>query len=468
MQDKRNEIKVDISSIMANMPADPDIERFIIGGLLADMNSHQGVMLELVEKDFTDPKMRTIFGAIRHLFNTDLPVDLITVTAHLKEMSALESVGGATSVAAIMDNSNAGSNLEYITKILREKRILRETIMAAIQTIENAATPMVDIDALISETLSRFERAFDINTDSNAETVGSIAQDYIQEVMRYRSEGSSPVIPTGFKSLDNIIGGLPKSSLIVLAGRPGEGKSQFALSLAHNAALSGIPSIVFSLEMSKGDYIQRLIMMHTGVSTLRMRVPKDLSGTELTLMENAVEEDIARLPIYVDDTPEISLDLLRFRAKRAKIQHHVGLVVVDYLQLVKGPKESREQEIASISRGLKGLAKELDVPVLALSQLNRSSVREKRDPQLSDLRESGSLEQDADVVIFILSNDKAYGIGSECCTEILVPKSRQGPLGRFSMRYNKDSLLFEESFSNTIFENNPRPTLEQLESGPSW
>ncbi|MHB8202247.1 MAG: replicative DNA helicase [Desulfomonilaceae bacterium] len=410
-------------------------ERAILGGLLIDNDALPKVLATLTPEDFYREAHRNIFKAIVNLFNKNEPVDLITLTASLKEKGIFENVGGAIFVSELIDAVPSAANIVHYAKVVKEKAILRQLISAATEISTRCYEDQSDVDEFLDEAEQILFRVGESRIGTGFH--------HIQELMKtsfatieslYERKENITGVSSGFHDLDSMTAGFQNSDLIIVAGRPSMGKTSLALNIGMNAATeSNVSTAIFSLEMSKEQIALRILCSKAKVNLKSLRTgyltPEDWA--RLTLAVGSISDS----PLYVDDTPAITTLEIRAKARRLKKETNLGLVIVDYLQLMKGPAkaDSREKEISDISRSLKALAKELNVPVIALSQLNRKvEERPNKRPQLADLRESGAIEQDADVIIFIY-RDEVYNKSDDNPkkgeAEIIIGKQRNGPIG---------------------------------------
>ncbi len=427
-------------------PHSLDAEQAVLGALLMDPEAVHRVVTFLRPDDFYHPGHSTIYQAILQLIDEGKPVDLLTVTEHLRLEGALERIGGAAYVASLLDVVPTSANVEYYARIVEEKALLRTLIRVSSRITEMGYESSEEPERLLEQAEQMIlELSAGRETTAFASLKDILMKTWARIEEIYSNKGKVSGIPTGFIDLDNKITGLQPSDLIILAARPSMGKTALALSIAYQVALKQrIPVAVFSLEMSREQLVQRLLCAEARVDQYRLRTG------------NLREEDWERLtdaaailnevPIFIDDTAACTVREMRAKAKRLQAEKGLGLLVIDYLQLMQSNRrvESRHLEIAHISRSLKGLAKELNVPVLALSQLSRAvEQRPNKRPQMSDLRESGSLEQDADLVLFIY-RDEYYNADSEQkgIAEIIVAKHRNGPTGTVELGFLKEFTRF--------------------------
>lgn len=430
-------------------PHNEEAEQAVLSGILLRPDLLQEIADELRDTDFYIPAHRIIFGACMALFEQNTPVDEVTVFDWLVNHSKLESVGGAVYLGELSRAVVSGANAVHWAKIVRDKAMQRALIEASAQIISNCYDAAKDVPTLIDES----ERAiFSVSERANSNTFSSssdLVRSVFDEILaRYNNKQVTTGITTGYTQLDRITAGLQPSDLIIVAARPAMGKTAFALNVAMRAALSGgVTVAIFSLEMSKESLMDRMLCAWGRVDLSRVRrgFLEDSDWKRLSSSADA----LSHAKIFIDDTAGLSPLSLRARCRRLKAEHGLDLVMVDYLQLMHSSRnDSRELEISDISRNLKALAKELKVPVIALSQLNRK-VEERTDkrPVLSDLRESGAIEQDADLIMFIHRED-AYNKKADRpktgIAEIIIGKHRNGPTGTVELAYKPEFTAFED------------------------
>lgn len=430
-------------------PQSLEAEVSALGGVLLENEALNRALEVVNEGDFYREAHRQIFSALLHLYERNEPADLITLSEVLKKRGALEEVGGIEYLNFLVNSVPTAANIAYYAKIIKEKSILRKLINRATEIINLGFGDAGDVD----ESLDRAERLiFEISEDRVRPSFFPI-KDIIKASFKtienlYEKKQLITGVPTGFTKLDDLTSGLQPSDLIIVAGRPSMGKTALALNITQHAAIEdGIPSAIFSLEMSKEQLALRLLCSEAKVDAHRLR-GGFLSETDWPKLTRAAGS-LSEAPIFIDDTPGLTVLEMRAKSRRLKAEHNLGLVVVDYLQLMRGRanSETREQEISDISRSLKALAKELRLPVIALSQLNRKvEDRGDRRPQLADLRESGAIEQDADVIIF-LYRDEVYNRSEDNPhkgkAEIIVGKQRNGPTDKFELAFLDKYTCFE-------------------------
>ena len=415
-------------------PHDIDAEQAVLGSMLTDKDAVNAAIETLKEDAFYREDNRAIYQAIINLYSKSEPIDIITLKDELESMDKFEQVGGYEYLASLPDKVPTTANVQKYIKIVEEKAILRKLIKTANEIIELGYDPAEDVEDIMD---NAEKKIFDIMQSKNQKGYTPIKDVLVESFTKleelYNRKQHITGVPTGFVELDYKTAGLHGSELILVAARPAMGKTAFALNIATNAALRGnAPVAIFSLEMSKDQLVNRILCSEAMVDSNKVRTGK-LEDEDWGKLAEAIGP-LSETGIYIDDTPGISVMEIRAKCRKLKLEKNIGLVVIDYLQLVQGSNKrngSREQEISEISRSLKILAKELDVPVIALSQLSRA-VEQRPDhrPMLSDLRESGAIEQDADIVMFLYRDDY-YNPDSEDkdIAEVIIAKHRGGSTG---------------------------------------
>ncbi|NLH58655.1 MAG: replicative DNA helicase [Clostridiales bacterium] len=414
-------------------PHSIEAEQSVLGSMLLDNEAVAAALEELEGQDFYLEAHKEIFETILDIYDRGNPVDLVTVIEGLKQRGSLEAVGGSIYVSDLSVSVPSTANVGYYIKIIEEKSILRKLIKASNEIIRDSYEASEDLDIIID---SAEKKIFDISQRKNArsfEQVKTILLETYNKIEELsKNKGKIVGVETGFRDFDLRTSGLNASDFILVAARPSMGKSSFAVNIAQYAAVHNqVPVAIFSLEMSKDQLVQRMLSSEANVELQKIRSGDLDEGDWLRLVQAA--EPLSNAPIFIDDTPAITAMEIRSKARRLKLEHGLGLIVIDYLQLMagRGRYESRQQEVSEISRSLKALARELDVPVIALSQLSRApEARQDHRPMLSDLRESGAIEQDADIVIF-LYRDEYYNPETEKknIAEAIIAKQRNGPTG---------------------------------------
>ena len=458
MADRKNPYKKDeaqnLEALMGNKPPQAlDVEEAVLGAMLVEPSTIDEAMEELTAPCFYDQHHRMIFEAMADLVNDHVSIDLITVSDKLRSKGNLEIIGGPVALARLSQNIGAAAHMEYYIKILKQKTIQRDLITASYDILKQSFDESTNVDDLIDNAQSKVFAAIQNNVKRDVQDIGSIINSVLTNLEELQNMTGPSGVPSGFPTIDRVTQGWQKSDLIILAARPSVGKTAFALNIARNAAVeANMPVAVFSLEMSADQLGKRLITTESGLSGEKIKGGVKLEQYEWVQLEETLKR-LARAPLYIDDTPGIPIMEFRTKAKRLVKQKGVRLIVVDYLQLMQGPAELRglrEQEVAAISRTLKATAKELNVPIIALSQLSRNAVQRTGGtgkPQLSDLRESGSIEQDADMVIFIHRPDFVGMSDNPEDREraiLVIAKHRNGEVCDIEMKYKASQVKFVE------------------------
>ncbi len=454
------------------LPQAIPLEEAVLGGIMIDKDGFPSIIEILRPETFYLQAHQEIFQVMSGLFGKSQPIDLLTVHEALKKAGKLEEIGGISYLMNLTNKVSSAANIEFHARIIAQKFIQRELINISTKVIKDSFEDTKDVLELLDEAERGLYDITDQNLNTGYESLSSLAVKARKEIEAVSQKGSEMTgVTTGFSELDKMTNGWQPSDLIIVAARPGMGKTAFTLSLAKNAAESGKAVAFFSLEMANVQLVQRLISMEAEINSKKLRNGQ-LEEAEWKRLHEAVDK-LSTVPIYIDDTPGINIFELRAKCRRLKQNHDISMIIIDYLQLMSGaPTEkrgNREQEISSISRSLKGLAKELHVPIIALSQLSRaveSRGGDKR-PQLSDLRESGAIEQDADIVSFIYRpgyygiDDKELSVPTDL-TEIILAKHRNGGLGTVNLRFVPHFVKFEDpgdmEFNNDLsdlFNANP-------------
>ena len=438
------------STLERPMPSNLDAERCILGAILLDNNALNTAIEALKPDDFFIPQHRSIFNQMIALGEAQHAIDLVTLTEELHRRGELESSGGAPYLASLVDGVPRVSNVEHYARIVKEKAMLRNLIHATHNIQQHAFDGEDGADTILDNAESSIFALAEDRVKAGLLPIKDIVRDNFERLEKIFREGKSVTgISTGYGELDKLLSGLQPSELIILAGRPSQGKTALALNMAENIAIrGGLPVAVFSLEMSKEALLQRLVASVAQVDAHKFR-SGHLSRDDWRRMTEGLGQ-MSSAPLWIDDAGSISVLEIGAKARRLKRDKGLALLIVDYLQLItaRGRFNSRQEEVASISRGLKGLAKELQIPVLVLSQLTRAPEREERGPQLSDLRESGAIEQDADVVMFIYRpnffNMNATPEEREMA-DILIAKQRNGPTDKVKFVFRSRLTRFEEA-----------------------
>ncbi|MDW8074398.1 MAG: replicative DNA helicase [Bacteroidota bacterium] len=434
-------------------PHSTEAEIALLGAMFLDRGAIARTIEILDAAAFYHDTHRKIFEAILALFERGVPVDVITVADELRRRGQLEYVGGTEKLVQISTNVVSAAAVEHHARIVLERHLKRQLLYTAAQIIEQSFDESSDALELIDHAESQIFSLAEKRLGKSYTSINRLARATFELITRLHERGLEHGIsglPTGFVKLDELLGGLQRSDLIIIAARPSMGKTALALSIARNMAVEfKIPVGFFSIEMAGVQIVMRLLSAEAKVNAHSIRTGR-LTHDDITKIVKTIGR-IADAPIFIDDSPSLTLMELRAKARRLKAEHDVQVIFVDYLQLIHAPKaESREREISIISRTLKQIAKELDIPIVALAQLNRSvESRADKRPMLSDLRESGSIEQDSDVVIFVTRPEvyeiTTYDDGSptEGTAELIVAKQRNGPIGTVRTAYLKDFARFE-------------------------
>ncbi len=439
-------------------PQNLEAENFVLGSLLIDQNTIVRIADILNPEDFYKDSHGIIFECMKELYAHREPIDILSLTSKLEEKGKLEAVGGRSYIAGLANSVGTSSNVVYYAELIQRKSTLRRLISAASEISTLGYDEDEEIDKILDEAeqkLFNVSQKFLKQAFQPIDTLLNEAFDRIDEL--HKQSGKLRGLATGFTDLDALLAGLQKSDLVILAARPSVGKTSLALDIARQVAvINKIPVGIFSLEMSKEQLVDRMLCAEAGVSLWKMRTGK--------LSDNEENDDFSRIgqsmgvlaetPIFIDDSASANIMEIRTKARRLQMEHKLGLIVIDYLQLMEGRGkygDNRVQEVAEITRALKGLARELNIPVLALSQLSRAVEQTKPAiPRLAHLRESGSIEQDADVVMFIYRKaaDRGYQIeeltdAEKNIAQVYIAKHRNGPVGRVDLFFDEDTVSFK-------------------------
>jgi len=433
-----------------------ELEKAVLGALMIDNESLSDAIDSLQAEYFYAPKHQKIFEAIVNLFNNTQPVDILTVSEELKRMEMFKEIGGLAYISELTNNVSSSSNTEFHARIIAEKFIKRSLINISRKISNDAFDDSVDIFDLLNDAEANLFTVTEGTLRKSYDKMSSLIKGALEniETLRNKEDGLSGV-PSGFTNVDRVTSGWQKSDLVIVAARPGMGKTAFALTMARNVAVDhNTPIGFFSLEMSSEQLVNRLIASEAELGASKLR-KGDLADHEMVQLHEKIKH-LSEAPIFIDDTPGLSIFELRAKARRLVKNHGVGIIMIDYLQLMTagGTGGNREQEISTISRSLKGIAKELKIPVIALSQVNRgvesrTGVGSKR-PMLSDLRESGAIEQDADIVTFIYRPEyyKIYewdnGDDSRGQGELIIAKHRNGSLNNVRLKFTGEFAKFSD------------------------
>ncbi len=421
-------------------PHNLDAERSVLGAVLIDPDAIVKIADKVIPESFYDPSHQVIFEAMQHLYEERQPIDAVTLTDQLKKMKNLSKAGGTAAVANLTNSVSTAANIVHYAELVADSYIKRRMISLGSELTEFAFDPSKEVTDLMD--LSE-QRVFSLSATRNTRAFVPIKDTLVESFERLdelqRSGGELRGVSTGFADLDNVLAGFQKSNLIILAARPGMGKTAFALNMAQHMAVVAKKRIgFFSLEMSREELVDRLLVSQADIDAWKLKTGR-LNQQDFMKLSDAMGV-LADANIYIDDTPGMSIFEMRTRARRLMTEYQIDLLVVDYLQLAQGrSKDNRVQEVAEISQGLKNVARELKIPVLALSQLNRSvESRTDKAPQLSDLRESGSIEQDADVVMFLYRKDEDIRES----VSLKIAKHRNGGLSEIDLYFRGDRIKF--------------------------
>ncbi|TWJ19226.1 replicative DNA helicase [Geobacter argillaceus] len=443
-------------------PQNLEAEMSILGGILLDNAAMNRVIEILTPEEFYRESHRKILRAMIDLNSVSEPCDLITLSTILKKKGELDEVGGGAYLATLVDYVPTAANIVYYCKIVKERATVRSLITAATEIVTQSYEEQSDVNELLDLAQKSIFAISENKLRPSYYPVGTILKETIRNIEQlYERKEHLTGVSSGFIDLDNMTAGLQKGDLVIIAGRPSMGKTAFALNVAQNAAIHSsqkTPVAIFSLEMSKEQLVTRLLCSESRLDAGRLRTGH-LQDSDWDRLLNGANH-LHEAKIFIDDTPAISVLEMRAKCRRMKAEHDIGLIMVDYLQLMRGGanSESRQQEISEISRSLKALAKELDVPVVALSQLNRSlENRTDKRPMMSDLRESGAIEQDADVIMFVYRDavycddckkrDGSCTKGHEKDASIIIGKQRNGPIGDVELVFLGEYTRFENRSS---------------------
>jgi len=436
-----------------------DLEEAVLGALMLDKEALTDVIDVLKPESFYREGNQVIFASILDLFQRSEPIDILTVTQELKKQGKLEEVGGAFYIAQLTNRVASSANVEYHARIIAQKHIQRELIKISSQTIEMAYDETVDVFDLLDSAEAKLFEVAEGNIRKSYEDMNKLLHKAVKQLEIISKQDGTSGVPTGFTALDRVTGGFQKSDMIVLAARPGMGKTAFVLSLTRNASVDfKKPVALFSLEMTSLQLVNRLISSETEISADKLK-KGNLEPHEWEQL-NAKIGRLTNAPIYINDTPGLTVFELRAQCRRLKAEKDIQMVIIDYLQLMTaaGEKGNREQEISTISRAIKSIAKEINVPIIALSQLSRAVETRGGDkrPLLSDLRESGAIEQDADMVMFIYRPEYYQitadedGNSTEGMAELIIAKHRNGSTDNVKIRFQNHLAKFTDWESNSF------------------
>jgi replicative DNA helicase len=437
-------------------PQNVEAEQSVLGGILIENDAINKVLEILTPDDFYRDAHRRIYNALINLSTRDEPADLITLTNELRKIDQLDAAGGASYITSLIDSVPTAANIEYYARIVKEKSILRQLIQTSTDIITESYQDRSDVESFLDEVERSIFQISENRVRPSFYPIRDIVKQSFKTLERlYEKKELVTGVPSGFKELDQMTAGFQPSDLIIVAGRPSMGKTAFCLNVAQYAAIEKrTPVAVFSLEMSKEQLVIRLLCSEAHVEGTKLRTGFLSEGDwpRLTIAAGNLSE----APIFIDDTAALSVLELRAKARRLKADQGLGMVIIDYLQLMRGRAraESRQQEISEISRSLKAVAKELNIPVIAVSQLSRrTEERTGMRPQLSDLRESGAIEQDADLILF-LYRDEVYNRSEDNPNrgkaEMIIGKQRNGPTGKIELAFLSKFTTFKDLYKGEV------------------
>lgn len=422
-------------------PHQVEAEQAVLGAIFLDPQALYKVMEILKPQDFYKTSHQRLFQVMVELSDQAEPIDLVMVTEELQRRNWLEEVGGVSYLSDLADSVPTAANVEYYARIVAEKALLRRLIDTATRIVQSGYTSDEDVEAILSEAEKSILEIRDERTRDGFVHIKDLLFTAYERIEALHNSGKEVTgIPSGYRDLDRLTSGFQPSDLVIVAARPSVGKTAFALNVAQNVAVRGGETVaIFSLEMSATQLVQRMLCAEGNIDANRMRTGsfREEEWEKLTM----AIASLSQAQLFIDDTPGIHINQIRAKARRLKAEHGLGLVVIDYLQLIQGHyRESRQQEISAISRSLKAMARELNCTVLALSQLSRAvEQRQDKRPMLSDLRESGSIEQDADLVAFLYREDYYdHDSDRQNIVEVIVAKQRNGPVGTVELAFLKE------------------------------
>jgi replicative DNA helicase len=453
VKNKKGEVDLEVSALQhgVKVPQAPEVEASVLGAMMLDQDIVEELMTVLQEECFYKPENRLIFKAISNLSNASQPVDMMTVADRLKFNGDFDAAGGLDYLTRLTSDIGAAVHVNYYAKILVDKFIQREMISITNDSLRKSYDESESVDDLLNTLQQRLFELSEKNMSRKEQSIAEIIKTKMDSLEKLQSKGGQTGLQSGYMALDKVTYGWHPSDLVIIAGRPGMGKTAFVLTMARNMAVDfKIPVAFFSLEQAPTQLLERLMVAESGLPSDKIKGSVKMTQADWTQLEDSLKP-LEEAPIYIDDTPSLSIADLRAKARRLVKTSGVQILIIDYLQLMTGSKElkgNREQEVAEISRSLKAIAKELDVPVIALAQLSRqaeSSTGGQKKPQLTHLRESGAIEQDADIVLF-LHRPEYYGLEDinveKGLTEVIIAKHRNGPTGEVELKFLANQMKF--------------------------
>jgi len=433
-------------------PQNVEAEQAVLGAMLIERDAVVSAMEKLSADDFYREAHRVLFEAMTNLYRENVEIDVITLTEELRRLNKLDAVGGVEYVLSLPNMVATAANIDYHARIVAQKALSRNLISTCADITAHAFSGEEEPEDLLNDAERQILHLSENANKSDFSAVGEVVETTLDKITKlYENKAGLTGLPTGFRDFDKLTSGLQPSDLILIAARPSMGKTAFTLNIAQNVGVRQKKTVAFfSLEMSKEQLVQRLLCQISRIDSQKLRTGQLNSDDEWSRLTDACDK-LYQSNIYIDDTPGITVAEMSSKARRLKAEHGLDLIVVDYLQLMQGRRsENRQQEISEISRSLKGLARELKVPLIALSQLSRSvESRQEKKPMLSDLRESGALEQDADIVSF-LYREGYYNPESENkdIAEVIIAKHRNGPVGSVPLFFRGEFTLFQNLDKN--------------------
>ena len=433
-------------------PSNPEAEMSLLGALMLDKDAIIKVADLVRVGDFYKDSHNTIYETILELYEKREPIDVLSLSNRLDEKKKLDDIGGSTYLAGLVNSVPSASNIVHYAKLVQKKSLLRRLITAANEIIEMGYDESEDVDKVLDEAEQKLFAISQKYLKQDFTPIKSVLESAFNRIDElHKGDHAFRGVPTGFPDLDGVLAGLQKSDLLILAARPSVGKTTFALDIARQIGLqSRVPVGIFSLEMGADQLVDRMLAAQAGVDLWRLRTGKLSSegpGNDFERISDAMGA-LSEIPLFIDDSGSLNIMEMRTMARRLQAEHNLGVIIVDYLQLMEGRSRSgdnRVQEISEISRGLKQLARELNIPVIALSQLSRAvESRPDQVPKLSDLRESGSIEQDADVVMFLYREDRVKpDTPNKNIVDVIIAKHRNGPVGKISLYFEDNATTFK-------------------------